>query len=204
MSFPQFSDTSTDNLRAQATALLLALMMRSRETGEHCERVASIALRIGREMNLAPEQMHTLNHGALLHDIGKMAVPDAVLSKPGPLTETEWTILREHPWRGANLIGVLGFTDNVCAVVRQHHERWNGTGYPRGLSGENITLEARIVAVADAFDAITQDRCYRRGECYEVALHEIFSQSDLSFDPTVVEAFIKIPKEELSIEPTNF
>lgn len=185
--------------RTQVAALMLALMIRSRETGEHCERVARIALRIGREMKLSAEQLHTLQYGALLHDIGKLAVPDAVLLKSGPLTRAEWAVLREHPWRGAKLISTLNFPESTCAVVRQHHERWNGMGYPRGLSGEGIALEARIVAVADAYDAITQDRCYRRGECYEVALHEIVAGADISFDPAVVEAFIRIPKEELSV-----
>jgi putative nucleotidyltransferase with HDIG domain len=176
---------------------MLALMAQSRETGEHSERVSHIARRIGREMNLPNDEMHTLTYGALLHDIGKIALPDSILSKRSPLTDTEWTILREHPWRGANLISVLGFPESVCAIVRQHHERWNGLGYPRGLSGESISLAARIVAVADAFDAITQDRCYRRGEPYEVALHEIVGASGCCFDPSVVQAFIRIPKEEL-------
>jgi len=177
----------------------MALTLRSRETGEHCERVMQISLRIGQEMNISEEQMTTLLQGALLHDIGKLAVPDAVLLKPGALTGEEWEVLREHPWRGANFASVLGFPESTCAVIRQHHERWNGTGYPRGLSGEQISLEARIVAVADAYDAITQDRCYRRGEPYEVALHEIFGSAGICFDPAVVEAFIQIPKDELSV-----
>jgi putative nucleotidyltransferase with HDIG domain len=181
----------------QATALLLALMMRSRETGEHAERTARIATRIGREMKLVDEQLRAVSYGALLHDIGKLAVPDVILHKCEMPTDAEWKVLREHPWRGANLISTLGFPENICAAVGQHHERCNGTGYPRGLSGVQITLEARVVAVADAFDCITQARCYKRGESYEVALSEIVGGVGLCFDPAVVDAFIRIPKEEL-------
>jgi putative nucleotidyltransferase with HDIG domain len=188
---------SESTQREQATALLLALMMRSRETGEHAERTARIALRIGREMGLSDGQLRAVNYGALLHDIGKLAVPDAILHKGKMPTEKEWTILREHPWRGENLISTLGFPENICAAVGQHHERWNGTGYPRRLRAAGISLEARIVAVADAYDAITQDRCYRKGESHEVACHEIYSQANFSFDPAVVAAFTRIPKTEL-------
>lgn len=181
----------------RATMLILALSQRSPETAEHSLRVASFALSIGREMGLSDAQLCSLWLGALLHDVGKIAVPDAVLHKRERLTPGEWVCLREHPWRGANLIEVAGFSASACAAVGQHHERWDGTGYPHGLKGEAISLEARIVAVADTYDAITRDRCYRRGECHEVALNEIVGWAGIQFDPAVVEVFLQIPREKL-------
>lgn len=178
-------------------------MLRSRETGKHVERTARIALRLGREMNLSDDLLHTINYAALLHDIGKLAVPDAILHKCEMPTADEWTILREHPWRGENLISELGFPERICSAVGQHHERWSGAGYPRRLRGTSITIEARVIAVADAFDCITQDRCYKRGESYEVALNEIVGASGICFDPHVVEAFRRIPKDELLLQNSS-
>jgi putative nucleotidyltransferase with HDIG domain len=183
-------------LHAQATALLIALHAKSEETAEHAARVARYSLRLGRELKLSPARMRDLKHGALLHDIGKIAVPDNVLCKPGRLTEEEWEKMRVHVWRGANMLRALGFPEGACLVSDQHHEMWDGTGYPSGLRELQITIEARIVQVADAFDAITRDRCYRKGEPYAVAAHEISSSSEIQFDPLVVEAFLRVPRDE--------
>ncbi len=181
----------------QATTLLLALEMKSNETCAHSLRVAAIALQIGREMGLPRQQLVYLKHGALLHDIGKLSVPDAILEKTERLTDEEWRRLRSHPWRGENLLASLDFPQAVCLAVGQHHECFDGTGYPLALTGEAISLEARIIAVADAYDTIRRGRCWRKGESYEVALHEVSSWSDRQFDPAVVDALVRIPKEKL-------
>lgn len=181
----------------QTTTLLLALDMKSGETSAHSLRVAAIALQIGREMGLSREQLVYLKHGALLHDIGKLSVPDAILEKTERLTDEEWQRLRSHPWRGENLLDSLDFPQAVCMAVGQHHECFDGTGYPLGISGEAISLEARIIAVADAYDTIRRGRCWRKSECYEVALHEVSSWAGRQFDPAVVDALLRIPKEKL-------
>jgi HD-GYP domain-containing protein (c-di-GMP phosphodiesterase class II) len=132
----------------------------------------------------------------LLHDIGKIGVPDAILRKPAKLTEEEWVRMREHPLHGQKILGGIEFLEGASKVVAQHHERWDGTGYPRGLKGEEIDLSARIFAVADAFDAMVSDRVYRTGRTYEVALAELDSCAGRQFDPRVVEAFRRVPREE--------
>ncbi|HEX8773270.1 MAG TPA: HD-GYP domain-containing protein [Pyrinomonadaceae bacterium] len=183
-------------LHAQAAALIIALHAKSEETAAHAERVARYSLRLGRELKLSPVLMRDLKYGALLHDIGKIAVTDNVLCKPGRLTEEEWEKMRVHVWRGANMLRALGFPEGACLIPDQHHEMWDGSGYPSGLRELQITIEARIVQVADAFDAITCDRCYRKGEPYAVAAHEIREGSETQFDPLIVEAFLSVPREE--------
>ncbi len=183
---------------AQALALMSALNLRSSETAAHCERVMQVASLIGREMRYADRELELLKLGALLHDVGKLAVPDAILLKTESLTDEEWATLREHPWRGANLLSALEIPERVCRTVRQHHERWNGQGYPNGIGGRDISQQACIVAVADTYDAITRDRCYHKGESHEVAINEIDSQSGFSFDPEVVCAFLRILQRDLT------
>ncbi|MBD0370310.1 MAG: HD domain-containing protein [Pyrinomonadaceae bacterium] len=181
----------------QATALLLALELKSEETSAHSLRVASLSLRIGRKLALSPEQLATLKYGALLHDIGKLSVPESILEKTERLSEEEWMRLRLHPSRGENLLATLDFPQPICQAVGQHHESFNGSGYPFGIRGLAISFEARIIAVADTFDTIFKGRCFRKAECYEVALHEVVSCSGSQFDPVVVNALVGIPKEEI-------
>jgi len=183
-------------LRAQTSALLLALRARHLETGDHVARVTDHSLRLGRTMGLNAEDMRALELGAALHDIGKIGIRDSVLCKAGRLTEDEWAHMRTHPVIGAEMLRSLGFPEASVLVVEEHHERLNGTGYPRGLEGESISRAARIFAVADTFDAITRNRCYRAGAPYAVALHEIVDGSGHQFDPEVVGAFKSIPKVE--------
>ncbi|MDT5268159.1 MAG: hypothetical protein QOH49_345, partial [Acidobacteriota bacterium] len=142
------------------------------------------------------EQMRSLEFGSLLHDIGKIGVPDAILRKPAKLTEEEWVLMREHPLHGQKILRGIEFLEGAAKVVAQHHEKWDGTGYPLGLKGEQIDLCARIFAVADAFDAITSDRVYRTGCTYEAALAELDRCACVQFDPRVVEAFRRIPRHE--------
>ena len=182
--------------RTTLKALVTALETRDSETHGHSERVVAFSLRLGQEMNLSDEELSSLEFGSLLHDVGKIGVPDAVLRKPAPLTEPEWYEMRKHPLHGEQILGGIGFLEGASRVVAQHHERWDGSGYPVGLRGEQIDLNARIFAVADAFDAIMSDRVYRVGKSYEAAAREIEEWAGRQFDPAVVEAFRRVPPEE--------
>jgi response regulator RpfG family c-di-GMP phosphodiesterase len=182
--------------RSTLKALTAALDKRDSETSGHSERVVSFSLRLGRELGLDAEQMRSLEFGSLLHDIGKIGVPDAILRKPSRLTEEEWREMRQHPWHGRQILRGIEFLKGASRVVAQHHERWDGTGYPLGLRGEEIDINARIFAVADAFDAITSDRVYRKGRPYEAAAAELAEWSGRQFDTRVVEAFLRVPQHE--------
>jgi putative two-component system response regulator len=182
--------------RSTLKALTSALETRDSETHGHSERVVSYSLRLGREFGLSSEQMKSLEFGSLLHDIGKIGVPDAILRKPAKLTEEEWERMREHPLHGQQILRGIEFLQGAARVVAQHHEKWDGSGYPLGLSGEDIDVCARIFSVADAFDAITSDRVYRRGKSYEAAAQELDDWAGRQFDPRVVEAFHRVPRED--------
>jgi response regulator RpfG family c-di-GMP phosphodiesterase len=188
--------TLEDSYRTTLKALAAALETRDRETHGHSERVVSFSLRLGRELNLTGDELRSLEFGALLHDIGKIGVPDAILHKPTQLCEAEWVRMRRHPVHGQQILQGIKFLEGAARVVGQHHEKWDGTGYPVGLRGTEIDLNARIFAVADAFDAITSDRVYRAGRPYEVAVAELAEYAGRQFDPSVVEAFRRIPREE--------
>ena len=182
--------------RSTLKALTAALETRDSETHGHSERVVSYSLRLGREYGLNSEEMKSLEFGSLLHDIGKIGVPDSILRKPAKLTEEEWVRMREHPLHGQQILRGIEFLQGAARVVAQHHEKWDGTGYPLGLRTEEIDICARIFAVADAFDAITSDRVYRRGKPYEAAAQELDDWAGRQFDPKVVEAFHRVPKED--------
>ena len=185
-----------DAYRTTLKALTAALETRDLETHGHSERVVNFSLRLGQELELSTEQMRSLEFGSLLHDIGKIGVPDAILRKPAKLTEEEWVLMREHPLHGQKILRGIEFLEGAARVVAQHHEKWDGTGYPVGLRGAQIDLNARIFAVADAFDAITSDRVYRAGRSYDEALAELDTYAGRQFDPRVVEAFRRVPREE--------
>nr|MDQ3744379.1 response regulator [Acidobacteriota bacterium] len=185
-----------DAYRTTLKALTAALETRDAETHGHSERVVSFSLRLGRELGLDADRMRSLEFGSLLHDIGKIGVPDAILRKPAALTQDEWTRMREHPLHGQKILRGIQFLEGASRVVAQHHEKWDGTGYPLGLRGEEIDINARIFAVADAFDAMTSDRVYRAGRGYEAAAAELEAFSGRQFDPRVVEAFRRVPREE--------
>ncbi|HWS85615.1 MAG TPA: HD domain-containing phosphohydrolase [Pyrinomonadaceae bacterium] len=182
--------------RMTLKALVAALETRDQETHGHSERVVNFSLRLGRELGLSREQTRSLEFGSLLHDIGKIGVPDAILRKPARLTEDEWAKMREHPLHGQKILGGIEFLEGAARVVAEHHERWDGSGYPLGLKGEEIDLCARIFAVADAFDAMVSDRVYRRGRSYDAALAELEACAGAQFDPRVVEAFRRVPASE--------
>ena len=182
--------------RSTLKALTAALETRDSETHGHSERVVTYSLRLGREYGLNSAEMKALEFGSLLHDIGKIGVPDSILRKPAKLTEEEWVRMREHPQHGQQILRGIEFLQGAARVVAQHHEKWDGTGYPLGLRAEDIDICARIFAVADAFDAITSDRVYRRGKSYEAAAKELDDWAGRQFDPKVVEAFHRVPKED--------
>ena len=185
-----------DAYRATLKALTAALETRDSETHGHSERVVTYSLRLGREYGLNNETMKALEFGSLLHDIGKIGVPDSILRKPAKLTDEEWVRMKEHPYHGQQILRGIKFLEGAARVVAQHHEKWDGSGYPHGLRGEDIDICARIFAVADAFDAITSDRVYRRGKSYQEAAKELDDWAGRQFDPKVVEAFHRVPQED--------
>ena len=182
--------------RMTLKALVQALETRDFETHGHSERVVTFSLRLGYEMGLEKEALRDLELGALLHDIGKIGVPDSILRKPAKLTEDEWGKMKLHPIHGQRILKNIGFLEGAARIVAQHHEKWDGSGYPLGLRGEDIDQGARIFAVVDAFDAMISNRVYRRGCSYREAVAEIDKFAGTQFDPMVVEAFKNVPKED--------
>jgi putative nucleotidyltransferase with HDIG domain len=173
-------------------ALVARLKIRDAETLEHSERVVRLSLLLGHEFGLNSTRIKSLKYGSLLHDIGKIGVPDSILRKPGRLTPVEWKKMREHPLIGSQILHGIDFLRSASLVVRQHHERWDGTGYPFGLQGNAIDRNARIFAVADAFDAMTSDRVYHTGKSFEAAAAELRRSSGRHFDQEVVEAITSL------------
>jgi putative two-component system response regulator len=202
-------DSLENAYRSTLKALTAALETRDSETHGHSERVVSYSLRLGREYGLSREGMKSLEFGSLLHDIGKIGVPDSILRKPAKLTEEEWVRMREHPMHGQQILRGIEFLQGAARVVAQHHEKWDGSGYPLGLREEDIDVCARIFSVADAFDAITSDRVYRQGKSYEAAVAELDEWAGRQFDPQVVKAFHRVPREDwaelhrLSLKPKH-
>jgi putative two-component system response regulator len=189
-------DSLENAYRSTLKALTAALETRDSETHGHSERVVSYSLRLGREYGLSRDELKALEFGSLLHDIGKIGVPDSILRKPAKLTEEEWVRMREHPMHGQQILRGIEFLKGAARVVAQHHEKWDGSGYPLGLREEDIDVCARIFSVADAFDAITSDRVYRQGKSYEAAAKELDDWAGKQFDLQVVKAFHRVPRED--------
>lgn len=180
--------------RAILNSLLTALRTRDVDTYEHSKRTVRISLLLGRECSLDQERLRSLELGSLLHDIGKIGVPDAVLRKPVKLNDVEWAMMRRHPHLGQEILRGLSFLKDARTIVAQHHEKWDGSGYPLGLRGEEIDPSARILFVADAFDAMVSDRVYRSARSYKAAVAELDSCAGTHFDPAVVAAFHRLPQ----------
>ena len=172
--------------------LTSALDARDRETEGHSIRVAKIASRLGEEFGLTARQIKALERGAVLHDFGKIGISDAILLKPGPLTDEEWQIMRRHPEIGARIMEGIPFLSETIPVLKYHHEHWDGSGYPSGLAGDEIPLLARIFAIADAFDAMVNDRPYHKRMPEELARDYLESQSGTYYDPEIVAVFIEM------------
>lgn len=171
-------------------ALVAALDTREHETGLHSKRVACHTLVLARHFTEAAEQLRQIYWGALLHDIGKLGIPDAILLKEGPLTAEEWTVMRSHPEKGHSILARIPYLAGAADIVLTHEERFDGSGYPHGRAGGEIPRGARIFAVIDALDAMTSDRPYRKGISFDAARAEILHLSGSQFDPEVVEAFL--------------
>jgi HD-GYP domain-containing protein (c-di-GMP phosphodiesterase class II) len=190
--------------RAAVNALVATLRLRDNETQGHSERVVQFSRILGRELGLDQAQMQSLEYGSLLHDIGKIGIPDAILHKPGPLTTEEWTTMRRHPLLGSQILAGLGFLESAALIVVQHHERWDGKGYPYGLKGTEIDRNTRIFAVADAFDAMISNRVYRVGRPYAAVTEELNKRAGQQFDPEVVECFTRVPQREWEVARVSY
>lgn len=169
-------------------ALSAALESRDGTTGDHINRTQSLAESVALDLGLGEAGARAARYSAILHDIGKIGVPDAILNKPGALDEEEWEVMRRHPAMGAEILGSIAGFDHISEVVLAHHERFDGGGYPAGLSGESIPVEARIISVVDAYDAMTNDRPYRGAMSHETALGELERNAGTQFDPAVIES----------------
>ena len=181
------------------TGLNAALDLRDTETQGHSRRVALYSRRLAEELGVSGQEAIDIQRGALLHDIGKIGVSDTILLKPGKLTEEEWVEMRKHAEFGFKILENIPFLGNARHVVRQHHERFDGKGYPQGLKGKEIILGARIFAIIDTYDAMTSDRPYRKGLPHDVAIDEIKKNSGTQFDPDVVVAWNRISREDLFV-----
>lgn len=178
---------------ATLAALSTALDARERATAGHSERVSRYAADLARRAGVPDSKLYAIRVGALLHDIGKIGIPDSILLKSGKLSADEWEIMRSHPKVGFQILSPLEQFRDAADLVLLHHERWDGTGYPNGVSGDRIPVGARIFAVVDAFDAITSDRPYRRRSSVPAALREIESGAGTQFDPDLARLFIAHP-----------
>ncbi|HAL15753.1 MAG TPA: HD-GYP domain-containing protein [Anaerolineaceae bacterium] len=172
-----------------------ALDLRDRETEGHSQRVTQLTLEMAVELGVDRSEIPHYRRGALLHDIGKMGIPDQILLKPGPLTDEEWDVMRQHPELAYNLLSTIEYLLPALNIPYCHHEKWDGSGYPRGLAGVQIPLPARIFAVADVWDALTSDRPYRGAWPRQQALKYIHDQSGRHFDPMVVSVFKRLVGE---------
>ncbi len=175
---------------ALVEALASALDAREQETGMHSKRVACHTQVLARHFSRDEDWLLQVYWGSLLHDIGKLAIPDSILLKQGPLSADEWAIMRSHPQRGYDIIAGLPFMDRAAQIVLCHEERFDGQGYPQGLSGENIPWGARLFAIIDTLDAMTSDRPYRQGLSFDDAKSEIVKMRGSQFDPRAVEGFL--------------
>jgi HD-GYP domain-containing protein (c-di-GMP phosphodiesterase class II) len=169
-----------------------ALELRDKETQGHSRRVTELTLRLARTIGMSEDELVEVERGTMLHDIGKMGIPDSILQKPGPLTEEEWEIMRQHPILAYNLLSPIRFLERALDIPYCHHEKWDGSGYPRGLRGEEIPLSARIFALVDVYDALLSDRPYRPAWAEEQVLGYLREQAGIHFDPAVVEAFLNM------------
>ena len=172
-----------------------ALDLRDRETEGHSYRVTELTVKLAQALNMSEEEIMHIRRGALLHDMGKIGIPDSILHKPAKLTEEEWVMMRRHPQFAYEMLSTIEYLRPSLDIPYSHHEKWDGTGYPRGLKGEEIPMVARLFAVADVWDALTSDRPYRPAWTEEQALAYIREQSGKHFDPQVVDLFFEVIEE---------
>ena len=180
------------NIMDTLKSLISSVEARDHYTEQHCQRVTELSIRIAGSMHCSAKDIESLKIAGILHDVGKIAVPDSILLKPEELTKEEYLIIKNHPTIGENILKPVILLDKERKIIQCHHERWDGQGYPLGISGNDIPFLARILAVADSFDAMTNDRPYRRAISTDKAIEELVKNKNTQFDSDVVEAFIKI------------
>ena len=198
--------TSTIGLEFIQDQLLERVDQKDHYTRQHSERVANYATALARKMNLDKEQIELIRIASLVHDVGKVSIPEIVLNKPGKLNEEEWNLIRSHPRNSAEITRLSPLPREIISLILHHHERWDSTGYPQGLKGEEIPLGARIVGLADAYDAMSVERPYRGKLKSKDAIEEIKKLAGSQFDPTLVQVFIKaiLPKVNISLNAGSF
>lgn len=172
-------------------------------TFNHSERVAEYSIKIAKKFSLSTDRLENLFLASILHDIGKINIPSEILNKPSKLTDEEFDLIKKHPRDGADMVMDLYYGNTIADIIEQHHERLNGRGYPRGLKDDEILLEARIIAVSDTFDAMTEDRAYRSAFTPEFAIDELQRLSPSQYDPDVVNALIEVLREEGKLKVTS-
>lgn len=194
-SLNQAKDETEDSYLSAIEAMVISLDTRDNEIAGHSQRVALYTVEIAKAIGLFGSELIDIERGALLHDIGKIGIPDAILRKPGSLSDNEWEIMKKHPYIGHVMLQKIKFLRRADDIVYSHQERYDGTGYPRKIKGKEIPIGARIFAIADALDAMTTERPYRKARSFKEARQEIYRFSGIQFDPEIVEAFSKIPDE---------
>ena len=192
-----------ENYLSTIEALVQALEAKDTYTSGHSARVGKLVVAIAEEIKMSEEKTEFLKYAAVLHDIGKIGVTEAILNKEGKLLEMEWDAIRNHPMMGHTIIKGIKFLYDIGNAVRHHHERYDGKGYPDGIKGEEIPLESRIIAVADTYDAITSDRSYRKGKPHDEAIEELKRVAGSQLDPVIVKAFCKVITKEFLTQEMN-
>lgn len=172
--------------------LLSALELHDQAAAGHSLRMAMLALRLGQELSLGEDELPLLREGVLLHDVGKIGIPNSILNKPGSLSDQEWSLVRQHPFLGAELLRPIPGMQKVVPILLHHHERWDGTGYPHRLAGEAIPLHARICAVTEVFDSLLSDQVYRPAWPKGSVLETMEQERGRAFDPSIVDALSKL------------
>ena len=173
-----------------------ALALRDHDTDEHSKRVVDLTLLLARELGISGIELENIRRGAMLHDIGKMAIPDHILRKPDKLSPEEWDTMRQHPLYAIEMLKPVKFLQDALDIPLYHHEQWDGSGYPYGLKGERIPLPARIFAVADVYDALLSNRPYRKAWSAQQTLDYLYENREKHFDPQIVDLFIKVVIEK--------
>jgi len=187
-------DEAKETYISSIAALSSAIDARDEYTAGHSEEVAEYAVALGKELGFSSERLRILRYAALLHDIGKIGIPDHILLKPSSLTDPEWKIMKTHPRRGEDILKPFRFLEDAVIFVKQHQEKYDGTGYPDGLKDKKISLEARILSVVDAYQAMTSRRSYRSAYSHREAVKELKDKSGTQFDPVIVDAFLRVLK----------
>ncbi|MDF2923363.1 MAG: hypothetical protein K0R57_2277 [Paenibacillaceae bacterium] len=177
-------------------AIAMAIEVRDHYTSGHCQRVANMAVEVGKKLGLSPQELVYLRWAGIVHDVGKIGIPEEILNKPGKLTAEEYEIMKRHPVLGAKILSSSRYSEQIISGVRHHHERMDGKGYPDGIGGEQISLQARILAVCDVWDAITSQRSYRSHFSFEAALDIMRSGRGTQFDPRVLDVFLYLIEKE--------